>query len=270
MSQVKNAMPVVDLRSLPIPEVRDICDTDDYQSITIDRSAAEFTEPLVDLARFGIATQGFFAVENGRNAPVKRRFLAALDKLYARIGVAEKLQQVNRTLAPYGVEVLVLDAFRPLAVQRELWQWFLNEAERLMPDSSREERERYALRYCSDPSRFDQNDATTWPTHSSGGALDLTLRSVRTHKPVRMGSRYLDPAEITTTRFFEIHKDAVTEQARRNRRLLFWAMTTNGFVNYPCEWWHFDFLTQAWVMNQGRPAGLVAKYGLANNGEPPR
>jgi hypothetical protein len=46
-------------------------------------------------------------------------------------------------------------------------------------------------------------------------------------------------------------------------------MTEVGFVNYPFEWWHFDYLTQASIMNQGMPQGAKAHYGLAKEGRSP-
>ena len=89
-----------------------------------------------------------------------------------------------------------------------------------------------------------------------------------------MGGIYLDPSEVIATRYYERNDDEMPNtslshrEARRNRRLLYWAMTAAGFVNYPFEFWHFDYKTQAAVMNQGFPSGQCAHYGLANRGEP--
>lgn len=256
-----------DARRRPMPPTAPTVDTDDYQLVAIDRQAPEHAEELVELASIGIATESFYARNDGLNAPIYRRFISALTGVYARAGVARKLLEVNRILAPYGVELLVWDGFRPVPVQRELWDWFIAEARRLQPEASDEERVRFALRYCSHPDSFDPEDETTWPTHATGGALDLTLREIATGKPLFMGGIYLDPSEVSTTRYYE-NRSAIWshEEARRNRRLLYRAMTSVGFVNYPFEWWHFDWLTQAWVMNQGRPEGLKACYGLANRG----
>ncbi len=261
-----------DLRETAIPASLSSNDTDEYQNVAVDSASAEFNEPLVDLLNFGISTESFFARTDGLNAPLGKPFRNAVSVVYARLGVAKRLQQVNRILAEYGVELLVLDGYRSVPVQQELWRWFMEEAERILSNPTSAECTRYALRYCSNPARFNPQDSGTWPTHATGGALDVTLCELITGKPLYMGGIYLDPSEVSSTRFFETDNPEVSKsdrEARRNRRLLYAAMTSAGFVNYPFEWWHFDLLTQAWVMNQGFPQGLVARYGLANEGKVP-
>ena len=79
-----------------------------------------------------------------------------------------------------------------------------------------------------------------------------------------MGSIFDDADAISFTTHFESFE--LTSQsgieARRNRRLLYHAMTAAGFVNFPFEWWHFDFGTQMWVMN-GNLQSTKALYGRA-------
>lgn len=259
-----------DWREIPLPACASTIDTDEYQRVEIDATATEYGEALVALDLQGIATESFYARGDGLNAPVNRRFQSALARVYARSGVAAKLREVNRLLRPYGVEVLVWDGYRPIAVQAELWQWNLALARTILSDPSEDDCVRFALRFCSDPSRFDVSNSTTWPTHATGGAVDLTLRELGSHKPLSMGGIYLDPSDKSSTRHYEADSSKVVksdEEARRNRRLLYWAMTTAGFVNYPFEWWHFDYLTQASIMNRGFPPGARAHYGLANRGE---
>jgi D-alanyl-D-alanine dipeptidase len=261
-----------DFRENAIPASLSSVDTDEYQNVPVDSAADEFKEPLVDLSEFGIATESFFAREDGGNAPLCKPFRHAVKTVYARLGIALKLQQVNRLLSSYGVELLVLDGYRSVPVQKELWSWFVEEAGRMLTNPTADECSRYALRYCSNPARFNPEDSGTWPTHATGGALDVTLCEIESGKPLFMGGIYLDPSEVSSTRYFE--QDALVtaksdQEAQRNRRLLYGAMTSVGFVSYPFEWWHFDFLTQAWVMNQGFPSGVVARYGLANEGKVP-
>ena len=50
------------------------------------------------------------------------------------------------------------------------------------------------------------------------------------------------------------------EEARANRRILYWAMARAGFVNHPEEWWHYSWGDQAWAAQTGADAAL---YGLA-------
>jgi D-alanyl-D-alanine dipeptidase len=262
----------VDLRDKPLPEPKSSLDTDDYQRVEVDKAAPEHGELLVDLRRYGIASESFYARKDGLNAPLYRQFRTAMKSVYVRKGVAEKLAEVNRILADYGVEVLVLDGFRPVCVQAELWKWNIELAREILPNPTPAECVRFALRFCSDPGRFDEDDPTTWPTHSTGAAVDLTLRELKSGRLLYMGGIYLDPSEKSSTRFYEkepLPSERSELEARRNRRLLYHAMVAVGFVNYPYEWWHFDYLTQASLMNLGFPPGLKAHYGLANAGKAP-
>jgi zinc D-Ala-D-Ala dipeptidase len=257
-----------DFREQLMPPAASQNDTDEYKNVQIDQTAHEFSEPLVDLARYGIRTDAFYSRVDGLNQPVGRAFRSGMKHVYARISVARRLKEVNKLLRPYSMRVVVLDGFRPIAVQQDLWNWMHEQAKILLPQGNENDWTAYALRYASDPSTFDIHDHTTWPTHATGGAVDLTLEELATGKPAYMGGIYLDSSSVSSTRYYE---DASTESASekeacRNRRLLFWSMTEVGFINYPFEWWHFDYQTQASIMNQGMPLGAKARYGLANGG----
>ncbi|MCA9813737.1 MAG: D-alanyl-D-alanine carboxypeptidase family protein [Cyanobacteria bacterium HKST-UBA01] len=254
----------------PLPEPLSSVDGDEYKLVEIDRDGLLFDEELVDVASQGIAVQAFYARRDGLNAPLYKPFESASDRVFLRKSVVERLKEVNRVLLPFGVEVLVWDGYRPVSVQKELWNWILEEARQRMPEASSVEQTEFALRFASDPEGFDPNNPETYPTHSTGGAVDLTLRELASGNSLYMGGIYLDPSENTATRFFENAKrnaPASDLEARRNRRLLYWAMSSFDFVNYAYEWWHFDYRTQAWVMNQGMPAGLKASFGVAYEGQ---
>ncbi len=259
-----------DWRLKPLPAPQSCVDTDEYQRIEIDESSTLHGEELVELAGLGIAQDAFYARTNGLNAPVGKAFASASSQVRLRSSVAEKLLEVNKVLRPYGAELLVWDGYRPVALQLELWDWMLEETRQRMPDADPAEQEDFALRFASNPTNFDPDKPDTWPTHSTGGAVDLTLRELGSGSPLYMGGIYLDPSDLTATRHYEKSGRSAPAshlEALRNRRLLFWAMASQDFVNYAYEWWHFDFKTQAWVMNQGAPEGLKACYGVANRGK---
>jgi D-alanyl-D-alanine dipeptidase len=261
-----------DFRECPLPPAASQIDTDEYKNVDIDTDASEHREPLVDLARFGVRSSSFYGDESGLNAPVHRAFFSGMKRVYVRKSVARKLREVNKLLATYGVTVAVIDGFRPIAVQEELWSWMLEQARNRFPADSSASWEAYALRYASNPCNFCITDSSTWPTHATGGAVDLTLEELGSRRRLFMGSVYLDSSTLSSTRYFEElgSRDCATHiEALRNRRLLYWAMTAVGFVNYAFEWWHFDFRTQASIMNLGMPAGMKASYGLANAGVSP-
>jgi D-alanyl-D-alanine dipeptidase len=82
-----------------------------------------------------------------------------------------------------------------------------------------------------------------------------------------MGGLFDDPTAISHTDRLERAYDDTgsysAEEARANRRLLYWAMTEAGFANHPDEWWHYSWGDQMWAKMTGAPA---AHYGPA---EPP-
>ena len=261
-----------DFRDCPLPPAASEIDNDEYKNVEIDTNALEHGEPLVDLARFGIRSASFYGDDSGLNAPVYRAFSSGLKRVYARKSVARKLREVNKLLTSYGVAVAVIDGFRPISVQQELWTWMLEQSKNRFPTSTPEMWEDYALRYASNPNSFKVNDSSTWPTHATGGAVDLTLEELGSRRRLFMGSVYLDASSLSSTRHFENLKgtdSASHTEALRNRRLLYWAMTSVGFVNYAFEWWHYDLHTQASIMNLGMPFGMKACYGLANQGISP-
>ena len=91
----------------------------------------------------------------------------------------------------------------------------------------------------------------------------MTLRRVDTGELLYMGSIFDDASDISITRHFENYQPVVKAdaahksdepassiEARRNRRLLYWVMRTEGFANYSNEWWHFDYGNQMWIQNR--------------------
>jgi len=249
----------------------------DYKNVRVDLSDPRNGEGLVDLSEWGIAGRGYYARTDGSNAPYYRRFAAALERVMCRRSVAERLREANERLLPLGVELFVLNGYRSLALQRELWAFYIEQARERLDNPTESDCVAFAGEYCSDPRAYDESDSRTWPTHITGGAVDLTLRIRQTGEMLFMGSVFDDSAELSHTAYFErINAGHATghnrlplsyTEAMRNRRLLYWAMTEAGFANYPYEWWHFDWGTQFWVTNCRWPDGSAqpqcAWYGPA-------
>ena len=70
--------------------------------------------------------------------------------------------------------------------------------------------------------------------HTTGGAVDVTLWYCG--KEIDCGSSYLEFTAKTPT-----WSRKLSYSQRRNRFILYNAMTQAGFVNYPLEWWHFCY-----------------------------
>lgn len=241
------------LANRPIPPITATATAADYHQIPVTDRHPQRLEPLVDVRSVGLAAESYYARSDGLNPPYYAPIAHALPSVWCRRSVAEALCEVNRTLHFLGLELFLLDGYRPVACQRALWDHFIQIAKKVLPDPTPEACFAFVSQYWSDPSRFDERDYRTWPTHATGGAIDLTLRRLGSGELLYMGGVFDDTSELSHTRFFEDarHESSASGlEARRNRRLLFWSLVEAGFANYAYEWWHFDLGTQMWVMNR--------------------
>jgi len=175
----------------------------------------------------------------------------ALSEGLVREGVAERLERVAQAL-PDGRSLVVWDGFRPLSVQTALyrdWEWRLR---RDHPEWDEARIAAQAARFVTPPSE----DPDAPPPHLSGGAVDLTLGD-GDGRPLDLGTdfdAFVDDAHALAL-------EGRPGPAREHRRLLYWAMASEGFVGYVEEWWHYDFGDQFW----GLVRGERARYGPASH-----
>lgn len=78
--------------------------------------------------------------------------------------------------------------------------------------------------------------------HQTGGAVDIGLCN-KDGEDLDMGTSYSEHNEKTKTK-----NRYLTDEERKNRELLFKAMTSVGFVNYPMEWWHYSYGDRMWAL----------------------
>jgi D-alanyl-D-alanine dipeptidase len=248
----------VDWRSLPIPISESNSTTTGYHKIAFDTSHALWNDPLVKCAKSGLRCRPIYVQADGLNYPYEQPFLSAIGDVYLRQALVVRLHKVNEALAPYSVELCLLDGYRRIETQREIWNFYCERARRLQPGQPDAEIESHAAHYASDPRTFDITNNESWPVHCTGGAVDLTLVSLDGHEPIYMGGIFDDPSDVSHTSYYENREhvrvdsascvdSASDEMAIRYRRLLYHAMSSQGFENYPAEWWHYDWGDQMWA-----------------------
>jgi len=170
---------------------------------------------------------------------------------HLRAGVLERLVKAQAHL-PGGLRFLVVEGYRPPDLQR---RYFDEYAERLRAEHPGWPDERLrsaASRWVSPPEIAP---------HSAGAAVDLTLadadgRELDLGTPMNATPEDSDGACYTDAA-------GVGEQARTHRRILGRALVSEGFVNYPTEWWHWSFGDRYWALTTGA-AG--ARYGTRSHG----
>jgi D-alanyl-D-alanine dipeptidase len=154
---------------------------------------------------------------------------------YVRSAVAGRLAKVAENL-PVGFGLAVLDAWRPLALQAELYDAAY--ADSALPAG-----------FVSPPS----SDPATPPPHITGGCVDVTLSWKG--RPLALGSAFDDFTDEARASAYE----QVPGRVRQLRRLLFWAMRAEGFVVIDSEWWHYEVGTRRWSALTGE----AVLYGAA-------
>ena len=242
--QIDHRVPITSLELFTAP----------YADIPVDRSDPRDDEPLVRLASVGVAFDSYYARTDGTNTPFGRAIEGSRKDIWLRKSVAEKLARVNDLLRPFEAEVFVFDGHRTVACQQGLWKFYYAMAKEENPSGTDQEHRARARQFIVDPGLFDENDSRTWPAHSNGAAVDLTLRDTVTGELLEMGTNIevdSDKAESVTD-FFERELAAgqITEDDVRlqNRRLFHWAMTQEGFLNETAKvFWHYDWGNQIYV-----------------------
>lgn len=196
----------------------------------------ECGEPMVDLAGVpGIAIDNRLADAKGRHR-------------LARSGVASRLADAAATL-PSGLQLLVVEAYRPVEMQQRYFDAHLDELRLVYDGLPEQELFLLASRFVAPPVGV--------PPHCSGAAVDLTL-SAEGGSELEMGTGINEGPEQSGGRCFSDSKD-ISKECGENREVLFQALTAQGLVNYPTEWWHWSFGDRYWALKTGAQAAV---YGL--------
>jgi D-alanyl-D-alanine dipeptidase len=150
--------------------------------------------------------------------------------------------------------LFVLDGHRSVECQQGLWDFYYGKAKQENPGGNDSAHRARARQFIVDPVAFDVSDSRTWPAHTNGAAIDLTLRDSVTKELLDMGANFEADAEhdFSAGDYFErqLLAGQIDEDDARlqNRRLLNWAMTREGLLNETAKvFWHYDWGNQIYV-----------------------
>lgn len=237
--------------SRPVPVLRSsVLPTVARASIPVDLGDPRAGEKLVDMRELGVHCENYYARADGNNSPYNQAIKGAIPSVLLRESVAARVARANASLAESGLAFHVLDGYRSIATQVGLWHFFWDYIAKRKPSLTEAEIERQTLTYVSDPRGFSRDDPRTWPLHSTGGAVDLTLCDA-SGELLDLGTGFDAPTEMAATAWFEealARGEIAPGDARLcHRRTLYWTMREAGFTNYINEWWHFDWGDQLYV-----------------------
>jgi len=183
----------------------------------------------------------------------------AIPEAFVREGVWERIVRASQRL-PEGFRFVILDAWRPPAVQKELFDACKRKIETRFPEKSSEEIVTMTRRYVALPG----DDPARPSPHTTGGAVDITIADPM-GRLLPMGSGFDEDTDRSMTRFFEEKAESgetlteIESGVLGNRRLLFHLLADEGFCNCSDEWWHFAYGTQAWAWEKDIPYAI---YGF--------
>jgi D-alanyl-D-alanine dipeptidase len=129
---------------------------------------------------------------------------------FLHIDVAKALVRAQHDLEAIGLCLKVFDGYRPLSVQKRMWDIVQDE------------------RFISDPSKNGGR-------HTRGTAVDVTLVNLLGAE-VEMPTGFDDFTEEANSSY-----QGATKEALYNRTLLRDVMARHAFIQLPSEWWHFDY-----------------------------
>ncbi len=222
-----------------------------YRDHPLDQNDSRGAEPLVEIRDHGIA--GANAYHEGL-PPYHSPIPGAVPDLLLRKGVVARLREVNDRLAPYGLELWVFDAWRPVALQNHFHDdWMPARLRALHPHWTDAQVMAETGRYFARGAPAGGIDPASPPPHATGAAVDLTIRRM-SGAELFMGTIFDDLSAASNTAHFEAEPEGLAfshHEARANRRLLFWLMEAAGFANNPTEWWHFSLGDQMWARITG-------------------
>lgn len=148
---------------------------------------------------------------------------------------------------PDGLSLLVVTAYRPRRMQEELWKqrfWQMAKRNPFMAMLRPRRFKRMVGKYTAPPGGS---------SHQCGAAVDVTI--------VRDDGTRLDMGALLTDYGEKVHTEyqGLTDEQKKNRKLLYDTMISAGFVNYPLEWWHYSYGDRHWAVYTGK---IECQYGF--------
>lgn len=127
---------------------------------------------------------------------------------FLRLKTVKALIKANKEFIRKGYRIQLFDCYRPLDIQKRMWQIVSN------PE------------YVADPAKGS--------IHNRGGAVDITL----------VDSKGVALDMGTPFDFFGPeaghHFENLSAEVKQNRIFLKQIMQENGFVSFDSEWWHYN------------------------------
>lgn len=150
-------------------------------------------------------------------------------------GTLDKLIKANNIVKKQGYSIKIWDAYRPLSVQKIMWEATPNK------------------NYVANPYRSGSK-------HNRGAAVDVTLVD-KSGRELKMPTEFDNFTAKASPNF-----KGMTAEQRKNLNILSQAMKSSGFRALSHEWWHFEDIDYNNYKIQDVPLSKFDKteYGLSS------
>ena len=169
------------------------------------------------------------------------------DYTYVRQTVYDKLVAANRHL-PNGYHFCLYEGYRSLALQKLIFDKQFLTVQQRHPDWSQHQVFQETIKLVSPVMNLD--GSANMPPHAMGSAIDVYLLDDE-GQVVDMGIHPKDWMTDVGGVLSMTHSTAISKDAQAHRRLMSEALATEGFVNYPTEYWHWSYGDRYWAYVKG-------------------
>jgi len=238
-----------------------------YKDIPINFSHKLSNEGYIDIREAGLSGVNHYFDSN--NPPYYCSISGAIEGLFLRKSIILKLVKINKKLNDKGLELYFFDCYRPVKVQQFLYDiWLPIYLKKMHPNFSEEDllkqRDLYSAKA---PNSENEIDRKAPPPHTTGAAMDVTLRFKASKEQLFMGTIFDDTTKLVHTDYFESKKfknslSISEEEALKNRRILYHSMKEEGIENYPFEWWHYSWGDQMWAVLSKKNEAFYSNMNL--------
>jgi D-alanyl-D-alanine dipeptidase len=128
---------------------------------------------------------------------------------FLRLKTVKALIEANKTFIKKGYKIKIFDCYRPLDIQKRMWEIVSN------PE------------YVANPSKGS--------IHNRGGAVDITLVDID-GKELEMGTPFDFFGKEASHNYVDL-----SQEIKGNRLLLKRIMSKANFNSFDSEWWHYNF-----------------------------
>ncbi|MGK5543543.1 M15 family metallopeptidase [Streptomyces sp. URMC 127] len=173
---------------------------------------------------------------------------------HLRESVLERLLAAQAGL-PEGLRLLVVEGYRPPALQARYFEEYAAALRALNPAWSEDEVRAGASRYVAPPEIGP---------HTAGAAVDITLAGADGLE-LDLGTRTDATPEESKGACYTAATN-ISPRSRELRKLLGTALASAGLVNYPSEWWHWSYGDRYWALATGASAAPYSPCPLPRQG----